>query len=330
MRALVQRALDWIQALNLGRPVRTRLAYAAIAFIGALVPIAAVTDWPDEIPFFLLLIIGLGVPLCLYVLVIRTQIMSTVTGCVLGILGLVGPLPGYPQFFNGVAGRWGYVLLLMPALMFVLWLIGWIADLVVRTDQRLGDKGTPPRPPGTGLVLRPPALPVRPGVVRGVATVVPRPPEGLLALSRDAPAALPSSHMAALPSVADLPRARSVDLPRAGSADLPRAGSVNSRPDTRAAGGVGRSAGDGGLGLGPAEAPGSPGSGPAGSGPSGSMPSRPGASGSGPGSSGEGPGLVPPRRGPGIRIEYRTAAEPAEDPAVIEGDVLHSADHPLE
>src|SRR5262249_39075877 len=131
------------------------------------------TQWPSEIILFLLLAVGLAVPLSFYVLLIRTQVMSTVTGTALAFAGLVLPLPGYPDFLTGVAGRWGFVLLLLPLIMLALWLIGWLVDLVVGADRRLGDEGRPVAPPtpGSGLVLRPSSLPVRPGVVRGVASV---------------------------------------------------------------------------------------------------------------------------------------------------------------
>src|SRR5258705_9369614 len=154
---------------GVGQELRTRLTWAGVAFVGAMVPLIAVTQWPGEIILFLLLTVGVGVPLGLYVLLIRTRIAALATGIVLAAAGVVVPLPGYPQFLRGVAGPWGYVLLLLPAILFGLWLLGWIADLLVRADQRLGDPGRPPEP-GTALVL---AGPVRPPVARGVASVVP-------------------------------------------------------------------------------------------------------------------------------------------------------------
>src|SRR5262249_51514888 len=69
-----------------------------------------------------------------------------------------------------VAGHWGYVLLLLPVVMFVVWLLGWLVDLVVRTDRRLGDRGRPPTQ-GTGVVLRPSISPIPPGGVGGAAPV---------------------------------------------------------------------------------------------------------------------------------------------------------------
>jgi hypothetical protein len=168
----VDRALARLRGLaaSLTRDQRTRVICAAAALLGAFVPLVAVTQWPSEIVLFLLLMIGVGVPLTLYVLLIRTLLMSRVAGGALAVCGVVLPMPGYPQFFDGVAGRWGYVLLLLPVVLFAVWLVGWLVDLVVRTDRRLGDRGRPPTP-GTGLVLRPTISPVRPGVVRGVASV---------------------------------------------------------------------------------------------------------------------------------------------------------------
>lgn len=168
----MDRALARLRGLaaSLTRDQRTRVICAAAAFLGAFVPLVAVTQWPGEIVLFLLLIVGVAVPLTLYGLLIRTPLMARVVGGALAFCGVVLPLPGYPQFFDGVAGRWGYVLLLLPVVMFAVWLLGWLVDLVVRTDRRLGDRGRPPTP-GTGLVLRPSISPVRPGVVRGVASV---------------------------------------------------------------------------------------------------------------------------------------------------------------
>jgi hypothetical protein len=168
----VDRALARLRGLaaSLTRDQRTRVICAGLALLGAFVPLVAVTQWPSEIVLFLLLTVGLGVPLTLYLLLIQTRLMSRVAGGALAFCGIVLPLPGYPQFVDGVAGRWGYVLLLQPVVMFAVWLVGWLVDLIVRTDRRLGDRGRPPTP-GTGLVLRPAISPVRPGVVRGVASV---------------------------------------------------------------------------------------------------------------------------------------------------------------
>jgi len=168
----VDRALAQLRGLaaSLTRTQRTRVICAAAAFLGAFVPLVAVTQWPGEIVLFLLLLGGVAVPLALYVLLVRTQVISWVAGGALAVCGVVLPLPGYPQFLAGVAGHWGYVLLLLPVVMFTVWLVAWLVDLAVRTDRRLGDRGRPPTP-GTGLVLRPAAIPVRPGVVRGVASV---------------------------------------------------------------------------------------------------------------------------------------------------------------
>jgi hypothetical protein len=138
-----------------------------------MVPLITVTRWPAEFVLFILLTIALAIPLALFVLLVRTRIVSTVTGYALATAGVALPLPGYPQFINGNAGRWGYVLLLLPAILLGIWLISWLIDLVVRADRRLGDAGRaiPPAPPQLGP-------PIRRGVARGVASVAQaRPPD---------------------------------------------------------------------------------------------------------------------------------------------------------
>ncbi len=136
------------------------------AFLGGMVPFVAATRWPGEIVLFLLFVVGLGVPLALFVLLVRTQTMS--------IVGASRWRPSlwcfrYPAIPSSSAEcrSWGFVLLLLPVAVAGVWLVAWLVDLLVRTDRRLGDQGRLP-PPATTVALRPPP---RPPVVRGVAVV---------------------------------------------------------------------------------------------------------------------------------------------------------------
>ncbi len=161
--------------LGVGRVVVRRLFFAGVAYIGTLVPLIAVTRWPSEIVFFLLLAVAYLVPLAFYVLLIRTGLVSTGLGIVLVLAAWLVPVPGYPEFLHGDAGSWGFVLLLLPVILLGIWLIGWVVDLLVRADRRLGDPGLAPVP-NTQLrrpaPVAPPPVPVRRDVAIGRA----RPP----------------------------------------------------------------------------------------------------------------------------------------------------------
>ncbi len=139
-----------------GTLARTRLRFAAVALAGTGVPVAAVIRWPGEVGFFLIMLAALGVPLALYVVLIRTRVVSIVTGCLLVFAAVGLPVPGYPQFFGGggAAGGWGYVLLAIPPLCLVIWLMGFIADLVLRMGHRYRERNAPADgAPGAGGVV---------------------------------------------------------------------------------------------------------------------------------------------------------------------------------
>jgi hypothetical protein len=149
------------------RSERIRLIFAASAFAGTAIPIGWVISWPRDLPVFVLLVGLLLFSLVLYVSLIRTRLMSVATGIGLVVIAVGLPIPGYPQFFGGNGlGVWGYVMIVVPGLCFVVWLTGFILDLLIRAGRRIGgaiwpgseeeESDAPPVP-----------VPVRPGVAVG-------------------------------------------------------------------------------------------------------------------------------------------------------------------
>ena len=113
-----------------------RLAFSAVALIGAVTPLLFVLAFPQDLPFAALVYGPLLVVLALYTLFIHTRGVSIATGIVIAIFAIALPIPGYPIYFGFEKSGFAAQALLLFGIG-PLALIAFLVGLMVDLGQRL-------------------------------------------------------------------------------------------------------------------------------------------------------------------------------------------------